>query len=460
MRIITKSLEDFGTGTITIGYAGENEHTQVDLDCSSVFSQYPEAIPALTVHPHIGDAYPAIAVRDGDHILWDILDSDLISSGVGEAQLTFTQNNIVCKSCIGMIRIDRSIDPTEETPTPVENWMVQANTALNGIPQTINTALAEAKASGMFDGRDGEDGISPTANVSKTGNTATVTITDKNGTTTTTLTDGQDGEDGEDGISPSASVSKNGSVATITITDRNGTTTAEIRDGEDVVSAIDDDSTATDKVWSANKLNTEVSGLQTAVNAKYTKPVNGIPASDLAPGTIPTTGVFDVLINGSSIVNSGAANIPIAANGVLGVMKPSNGLSIESDGTVTTSKATYNHIRQGENVYSPIVPDNQHQAAFYGLAKASGADMASSSNPVGTYTEDAKDKIMKMIGILDMIAPYEAASSASRAYVTGECFIHSGKLYRAIAGISIGTTFSSSNCEQTTLMAEIARARG
>lgn len=457
MRNIHKSMEEFGTEIIDIGYVGENEHTRIELDCSSVFKQYPSAVPALSVKPRTGDAYPAVAVRDGNNVVWDVTESDLAEPGTGEVQLTFTQDSIVCKTCIGFVKVGRSIEPTGEIPTPVENWLTQANTALNGIPQTINTALAEAKASGIFDGRDGEDGISPVANVSKTGNTATVTITDKNGTTTTTLTDGTNGVDG---ISPSASVSKTGSVATITITDKTGTSSVTIRDGEDVVSAIDDDSTAIDKVWSANKLSTEVSGLQTAVNAKYTKPANGIPASDLAPGTVPTTAVFDVLINGSSILNSGVANIPVAASGVLGVMKPSNGLSVESDGTVTTNKATFNYIKQGENIYSPIVPDNQHQAAFYGLAKASGADMASSSNPVGTYTEDAKDKIMKMIGILDMIAPYEATSSASREYFTGECFIHSGKLYRAIAGISIGTTFSSSNCEQTTLMAEIARARG
>ena len=44
--------------------------------------------------------------------------------------------------------------------------------------------------------------------------------------------DGQDGQDGEDGFSPSASVSKSGSTTTITITDKDGTTTAEVLDGE------------------------------------------------------------------------------------------------------------------------------------------------------------------------------------------------------------------------------------
>lgn len=46
------------------------------------------------------------------------------------------------------------------------------------------------------DGRDGQDGFSPTATVSKVGNTATITITDKNGTTTASISDGKDGSGG------------------------------------------------------------------------------------------------------------------------------------------------------------------------------------------------------------------------------------------------------------------------
>lgn len=86
-------------------------------------------------------------------------------------------------------------------------------------------------------GADGQDGFSPSASVSKVGGTATITITDKDGTTTASVNDGQDGadgsdgQDGADGFSPSASVSKVGSTATITITDKDGTTTAEVHDG-------------------------------------------------------------------------------------------------------------------------------------------------------------------------------------------------------------------------------------
>lgn len=79
--------------------------------------------------------------------------------------------------------------------------------------------------------------------------TTTITITKKDGTTDEVAildgergpkgetgspgSPGQPGTDGVDGFSPAASVSKSGSTATITITDKNGTTTAQISDGED-----------------------------------------------------------------------------------------------------------------------------------------------------------------------------------------------------------------------------------
>lgn len=49
------------------------------------------------------------------------------------------------------------------------------------------------------DGRDGRDGVSPTASVSKSGSTVTLTVTDGSGTTTVELHDGADGTNGQDG---------------------------------------------------------------------------------------------------------------------------------------------------------------------------------------------------------------------------------------------------------------------
>ena len=45
----------------------------------------------------------------------------------------------------------------------------------------------------ILDGIDGADAISPVANVEKSGKTATITMKDKTGATTATITDGQDG---------------------------------------------------------------------------------------------------------------------------------------------------------------------------------------------------------------------------------------------------------------------------
>lgn len=72
----------------------------------------------------------------------------------------------------------------------------------NKLPEAVNDALAQAKASGEFDGEDGDpgkDGVSPTVAVSKSGKVTTVSITDKNGTKTATINDGTDGSPGTPG---------------------------------------------------------------------------------------------------------------------------------------------------------------------------------------------------------------------------------------------------------------------
>jgi hypothetical protein len=77
------------------------------------------------------------------------------------------------------------------------------------------------------DGQDGQDGYSPTATVSKSGDTATITITDKNGTTTTTVKDGANGTNGTNGQSASitgATASVTNTVGTPSVTVTSGGT--------------------------------------------------------------------------------------------------------------------------------------------------------------------------------------------------------------------------------------------
>jgi hypothetical protein len=110
--------------------------------------------------------------------------------------------------------------------------------------------------------------------------------------------------------------------------------------------------------------------------------------------------VTDVQINGTSIVSGGVADIPLATASSPGLSYPysNRGLSITADGQISITKASDNSIKAGTAQYAPIVPSNQHGAAFYGLAKAAGdATQAASDNPVGTYTEDAKSAIHEML---------------------------------------------------------------
>ena len=108
--------------------------------------------------------------------------------------------------------------------------------------------------------------------------------------------------------------------------------------------------------------------------------------------------VQDVQVNGTSVLSNGVANVPIAEVGILGVVKPGYDIAVDANGTITTNKALLSYIKDGGNTYSPIVPDNQHQSAFYGLAKAAGdTTQRTSSNAVGNYTESAKSAISQML---------------------------------------------------------------
>lgn len=65
-------------------------------------------------------------------------------------------------------------------------------------PDDLKGAKGETGANGK-DGINGKDGVSPTVSVSKSGNTTTITITDKTGTHTQTVKDGANGTPGKDG---------------------------------------------------------------------------------------------------------------------------------------------------------------------------------------------------------------------------------------------------------------------
>lgn len=295
MRTVSYRLADLQRAVIPIGYCGENEHTRVIFDCKRVFDEYPSAVSALTVQPPAGEAYPAVIVRDGDSVYWDVFDSDLAEEGRGEAQLTFSQGEVVVKSIIFRTFIDRSIMGEGEIPEPLDDFLTRAGETLTAIPETIQDTFGEisaeaetlpagSSATAEFDSENmklsfgipaGEKGDTGPAGAD--GAPGQDGAPGKDGADGAPGKDGKDGKDGADGYTPVK-----------------GTDYWTVEDKAEIVAAaaaeaageVIDDTAGdgdTNKTWSADKL----SDLNGAINAKYTKPETGIPATDLASGVIP-----------------------------------------------------------------------------------------------------------------------------------------------------------------------------
>lgn len=296
-------------------------------------------------------------------------------------------------------------DPTKDTYEALLERMDEID---EDIVDAVTEALTEAKESGDF---DGEDGYSPRVTSSRGDNGVWVNVDDKYGGTSFYIFDGLPGEKGDTGvgiqsisltsdyklkiirtdgmiwISPSirgeigprgiqglpGPQGEKGDDYVLTSQDK-----TEIASLIEVPSEIDDTAGAgdTDKTWSADKINSELANAGS---------------------------VQDVTVNGTSIVGQdGVAEIPVASNTEVGVVKSESdgGVYVDTDGTVKISIPSTAVIKAGTNTKKPIVPYHQHTATFYGLAKAAGdTTQASSSNAVGTYTDNAKASIKAMLGV-------------------------------------------------------------
>lgn len=89
-----------------------------------------------------------------------------------------------------------------EHATEITTDAADAATAAAGAADAARENLVAAAERGDFDGADGQDGtdgFSPTATVTQTSEGATITITDKNGTTTANVVKGAKGDKGDTG---------------------------------------------------------------------------------------------------------------------------------------------------------------------------------------------------------------------------------------------------------------------
>lgn len=547
MRTVPVRLEDIEKKIICLGFVGENEHSRIMFDAKEMYDQYPHAAVSLSVTPPDGESYPAVIERDGDIVIWDVVDSNLTAEGAGEYQLGFTDEPHVARTYVGKFRVKRSIIPTGDVPTALDDFITRAGAALTAIPETIDEAFDAITADavtlepgssataefdpetkiltiGVPEGLKGDKGDTgergPAGETGPAGPAGSQGERGPKGETGATGPQGPAGQDGQDAVVDdtltqpgeaadaakvgeelsqlkSAIASKvdepstDGTDGQVLATNGNGgrywktvsgggggtsnyndlsnkpqiagTTLSGNKSLSDLgiapemmVVTITDTEVQGETVYSADKTFTEIGTAianGTTVVALYDNGiwlnlvaanVTSITFSAVAGQSSPVlykasifddnsvlyewawlSDIYDVQVNGTSVLSQGVANIPLANASTPGVGRTntSYGIDISDTGILQIRPAGATLIKQATNEYRPVAVALQHTSVFYGLAKAAGdSTQSSSNNSVGTYTETAKSKISDMLNAPETVSgttPTITAKSGVR-YICGE----------------------------------------
>lgn len=97
-----------------------------------------------------------------------------------------------------IMRYEGAIEITTAAADAANEAAEAANDAADSATAVANAIQAAAQR-GDYDGADGADGFSPTVTITQTAEGATITITDKNGTTTANVSKGVKGDKGDTG---------------------------------------------------------------------------------------------------------------------------------------------------------------------------------------------------------------------------------------------------------------------
>ena len=187
----------YDTALGIIGRTGENDTRTIDFDCAAALKEYPDAnIICVCLRPGDDEPYTIPLSTDGDHRVLTLSSADLEKEGRLTLELRMVDGDKVLKSARFTGTVTSSLQGEGDTPgTPVRDTLDRLDAEIKAAQAVVNDIRARLDA-GEF---DGADGYSPTATVSKSGTTTTVSITDKTGTTTATVEDGAKGDKGDPG---------------------------------------------------------------------------------------------------------------------------------------------------------------------------------------------------------------------------------------------------------------------
>ena len=192
---------------IPLGRQGENLATCIIFDCTGLAQLYGDGTAELLHELKDGTIYPVAVTQDGTSVSWTITASDTATVGVGKAELRWMVGDTLVKSAQFRTSVSSALPDTSVStpPAPQQSWVdkvlqaaqeikdgaitdeklaaaiaayleehpidagldeaaLAAYLVENGylkntdLADAITRALADAKASGKFDGAPGKDG--------------------------------------------------------------------------------------------------------------------------------------------------------------------------------------------------------------------------------------------------------------------------------------------------------------
>lgn len=131
-----------------VGYEGENDARGFAFDYSAWSEEYGSGVLQMLLQRQ-GDAdpYPVVlsAGEDGTAI-WTPSATDTAVRGSGEIQLIYTVDEVVAKTAVVRVLIDRSLGASGDPPEPYENWLDRLTELAGATQQNAADAAAAATA--------------------------------------------------------------------------------------------------------------------------------------------------------------------------------------------------------------------------------------------------------------------------------------------------------------------------
>ena len=232
----------------------------------------------------------------------------------------------------------------------------------NGIISWTNDKGLDNPAPVNIRGSDGEDGYSPTINVSKIAKGNRVSINDKNGTKYIDILNGDDGEDGEDGrgISSIFKSSTNGLVDNYTINFTDGSqTTFSVTNGKNGIDGKD--GTPATHQWQGTRLVISSASGTSSADLRGERGIQGVQGEQGEQGRTGADGVGILSIEKTDTQGIRDIYTITLTDGTIATFSVTNGIdgddgvsvtnaSIDSNGNLVISLSNGNKLTLGKVV--------------------------------------------------------------------------------------------------------------